>query len=161
MFLQVLMWSKIRGKVATIYDILRSNISRTFYQRLDIRPSVVDVWQSLVHFLCFIGSCSTAQGLVGHQPPVVRPLDGDRCSLLENTNTRPIAESSVTNRWLLFLIHYACSCDAKLLAAEDIRDDRLNHYWRWTSVLRVIVISYTAWYPCFVYYIVLQFFQTW
>jgi len=59
-FLQVLIWrqdTRWRG-----YDILRSNTGRTFYQRLDVRASVVDVWWSLVQFLCFVGGCSTVPG---------------------------------------------------------------------------------------------------
>jgi len=45
------------------YDrIPRSNTGRTFYQRLDVRASVVDLWCLLVQFLCLVGGSFTAPG---------------------------------------------------------------------------------------------------
>jgi len=116
------------------YGILRSNTGRTFYQRLDVRASVVDVWWSIVQFLCFVGGCSTALGWLDVNHQLLDLLTTTRVvysTLPVRDPYSVILESSVTSRWLLFMIHYACSCDAKAL---DIQDNRLSRYWRWVSV---------------------------
>jgi len=154
-FLQVLVWRQDMWWGG--HDILRSNIGRTFYQRLDVRASVVDVWRSLVHFLCFDGGWSTAPGWwdINHQLLDLLTITRVVYSWLPVQDPYSIVvESSITSRWLLFVIHYACSHDAEVLAAEDVWDDRLSHCWCWVSVICAIVILYITWYPCFVHYIV-------
>jgi len=107
------------------YDILRSNTGRTFYQRLDVRASVVDVRRSIVQFLCFVGGCSTAPGWwdVNRQSLDLLTMTRIVYSMLPVQDPYSVvAESSVTSRWLVFVIHYiyACSRDAETLAAEDV-----------------------------------------
>jgi len=138
-FLQVPVWRQDTRWGAD--DILTSNTGRTFYQRLHVRASVVDVWWSLVQFLCLVGGCSTAKGWwdVNRQSlnllTMYWPVQSTRGRQFE-THTRQCG----VVRHQSFTSVRDCSRDAEALATEDVRNDRLSRCWRW--YLRFVLSLY-------------------
>jgi len=97
----VLASSDVKARFAMSgYDIQGSNTGTTFYQCLDIPALVVDIWWSLVQFLCLVGSCSTAPGWWD-----INPQSLDLLVMTRVVYSRPpvrdpysvIGESSVTS----------------------------------------------------------------